>query len=148
MLRNLGIIMDTQKKVPFLYGKTDNVFLQLFRYTFVGGFAFTVDFGLLLILTESIGLHYLLSASIAFIAGLLVNYVISKLWVFDKTSIKNPKIEFFVFSLIGIIGLGLTDLLMWFFTDKMNMFYILSKILTTVIVYFWNFFARKYFIFK
>ena len=32
--------------------KTNNTFLQLFRYTFVGGAAFIVDFGLLYILTD------------------------------------------------------------------------------------------------
>lgn len=131
-----------------VYGKTNNLFLQLFRYTFVGCLAFIVDFGLLFLFTDFVGMHYLLSASLSFVAGLLVNYIISKLWVFDKTSIKNGKLEFLVFALIGVIGLGLTELLMWFFTDVLGFFYMLSKILTTAIVYFWNFFARKYMIFK
>ena len=43
-------------------GKTDNTIVQLFRYTFVGGFAFVVDFGLLYVLTEYAHFHYLLSA--------------------------------------------------------------------------------------
>ena len=131
-----------------VYGKTNNLFLQLFRYTFVGCLAFIVDFGLLFLFTDFVGMHYLLSASLSFVAGLLVNYIISKLWVFDKTSIKNGKLEFLVFALIGVIGLGLTELLMWFFTDVLGLFYMLSKVLTTAIVYFWNFFARKYMIFK
>ena len=128
-------------------GKTDNTLLQLFRYTFVGGFAFIVDFGLLYLLTEYANCHYLASAAIAFIAGLVVNYVLSKLWVFDKSSYTSRMAEFLMFALIGVIGLGFTELLMWLFTDIIGAYYIVSKILTTALVYFWNFFARKFFIF-
>jgi len=44
--------------------KTDNTLVQLFRYSFVGGFAFLLDFGSLFALTEFVGLHYLVSAVI------------------------------------------------------------------------------------
>lgn len=128
-------------------GKTDNTFFQLFRYTFVGGLAFVVDFGLLYLLTEFANFHYLTSAAIAFVAGLVVNYVLSKLWVFNKSSYKNKVAEFLMFALIGVIGLGFTELLMWLFTDIFGAYYIISKILTTMLVYFWNFFARKFMIF-
>ena len=131
----------------FFVGKTDKTLLQLFRYTFVGGFAFIVDFGLLFILTEYAGCHYLISAAIAFIAGLLVNYALSKLWVFNKSNYSNKLTEFLLFALVGIIGLGLTELLMWCFTTLLGIYYILSKMMTTAIVYLWNFFGRKYLIF-
>ena len=61
---------------------TDNLLLQLMRYTFVGGVAFVVDFALLYILTEYCHFYYIASATISFIAGLLVNFIISILWVF------------------------------------------------------------------
>lgn len=131
---------------PFI-GKTDSTFIQLFRYSFVGGFAFVVDFCLLYVLTEFVHLHYLASAAIAFLAGLMVNYVLSKLWVFTKSSYKSRVAEFLVFALIGVIGLGFTELLMWVFTDLVGAHYIVSKLFTTVLVYFWNFFARKIIIF-
>lgn len=135
-------------KIKHLFkGKTDNTFLQLFRYTFVGGLAFVVDFGLLFLLTELAHFHYLTSAAFAFLAGLLVNYILSKLWVFNTSSFKNRIIEFLVFAFIGVIGLGLTELLMWAFTEVIGTHYMLSKVLTTALVYFWNFFARKIIIF-
>lgn len=127
---------------------TNQVFLQLFRYTFVGGAAFLVDFGLLYFFTEVFHFHYLLSASLSFIAGLIVNYVISKLWVFQKSVIRNKGIEFLLFGMIGVVGLGFTDLFMWLFTDCLELYYMISKIITTAIVYFWNFFARKYLLFN
>lgn len=129
------------------FGKTDNTLLQLFRYTFVGGFAFVVDFGLLFVLTEYAGFLYLVSAAVAFVAGLLVNYALSKLWVFSRTNYSNRLVEFLLFALVGIIGLGLTEVFMWCFTTLLGLYYILSKVITTAIVYLWNFFGRKYLIF-
>ena len=130
----------------FVY-KTDSLIIQLIRYTIVGGLAFAIDFGLLFILTEYIGLFYVLSATLSFIAGLLVNYFISRIWIF-KSVIKNIKIEFTLFALIGVIGLGLNDLLIWIFTEKFHLHYMFSKLVTAVLVYLWNFFGRKYFLFN
>jgi putative flippase GtrA len=129
-------------------GKTDNTFYQLIRYTFVGGFAFLIDFGTLYALTEFINLHYLLSAGIAFILGLTTNYLMSIRWVFDSRNIQNKKLEFALFALIGLVGLGLNELFIWIFTDLLTIYYLLSKILTTVLVYLWNFFARKTILFN
>lgn len=130
----------------FVY-KTDSLIIQLIRYTIVGGLAFAIDFGLLFILTEYIGLFYVLSATLSFIAGLLVNYFISTSWIF-KSVIKNKQIEFTLFALIGVIGLGLNDLLIWIFTEKFHLYYMFSKLVTAVLVYLWNFFGRKYFLFN
>lgn len=44
-------------KIKSLFvGDTDNTFIQFFRYCFVGGFAFVVDFGVMTLLTEVFGL--------------------------------------------------------------------------------------------
>jgi len=129
-------------------GKTNNSFLQFFRYTFVGGFAFLVDFGLLILLTEYFHLYYLISAGIGFVFGLIVNYYLSVNWVFNNRVVENRLFEFLVFTLIGIVGLCLNELFLWLFTDKLLFHYILSKAITTFIVYFWNFFARKFLLFN
>lgn len=128
--------------------KTDNTFLQLIRYTIVGGFAFLIDFGTLYILTEFVNLHYLLSAGIAFILGLLTNYFLSIRWVFDTRIVRDKKLEFIIFAVIGLLGLGLNELFLWIFTDLLDIYYLVSKILTSMLVYLWNFFARKRILFR
>ena len=130
------------------YGSTDKLLVQFVRYFFVGGFAFVVDFGLLYILTEYAGLHYLLSATLSFIAGLLVNYIISCLWVFNGSKFKNRLVEFLFFATIGVVGLALNDTLIWLFTDCIGTHYMFSKIVAAAMVYLWNFFARKYLVFR
>ena len=130
------------------YGSTDKLLVQFVRYFFVGGFAFVVDFGLLYIFTEYAGLHYLLSATLSFIAGLLVNYIISCLWVFNGSKFKNRLVEFLFFAAIGVVGLALNDALIWLFTDCIGTHYMFSKIVAAAMVYLWNFFARKYLVFR
>ncbi len=130
-----------------MHEPSDNVFIQLFRYGFVGGTAFVVDFSVLYVLTRFAGLYYLLSAAIAFIIGLAVNYLLSISWVFNRRKVNNRFSELFIFTVIGIVGLLLTSLLMWLFTEQAGLFYLISKIITTAIVLIWNFTARKLILF-
>lgn len=128
--------------------KSNNIFVQLFRYLFVGGFAFVFDFGILYILTEYFQVYYLFSAAISFIIGLSINYVLSILWVFEKRTIKNYYLELFIFSFIGVVGLFLNEVILWFFTEKVGAYYLISKILATIIVLLWNFLVRKFVLFR
>lgn len=122
---------------------TDDVFVQFFRYLFVGGSAFLIDFFFLYFFTDICGVYYLVSATLSFIISLIYNYLISTYWVFNKNQIKNKFIEFSIFSLIGVIGLIFTEILLYLFTDILGLYYLLSKIITAIIVLFWNFIARR-----
>lgn len=136
--------VSSRKKIDdLLFNKTDSTLIQLFRYTFVGGIAFMVDFGSLFAFTEFLNIHYLVSAAIAFLLGLTTNYSLSVLWVFDKRSVQSRWVEYGIFAFIGLVGLGLNEIFIWFFTEEVHFHYLISKIISTVVVYFWNFFARK-----
>ena len=126
---------------------TSNWMLQLFRYGFVGGLAFVVDYGTLFCLTQFAGVPYLWSAAIAFILGLVTNYLISISWVFSHTGRMHIWQEFAVFAAIGVIGLALNEGIMYVGTDMLQLHYMVSKLISTGIVFFWNFFARKVLVF-
>jgi putative flippase GtrA len=130
-------------------GKSGNLAVQVFRYLVSGGTAFVVDAGLLALLTELFGREYLLIwTAIAFAAGLLITYLFSILWVFDKRRLKSRSAEIGIFVGIGVIGLGLTELLMWLLADKAGIHYLISKVITTVLVFVWNFVAKKTILFS
>jgi len=76
-----------------LKNPTDNTGIQLVRYTLVGGVAFLVDFGLLFMLTEYAGMHYLAAAAVAFLGGLTTNYALSVSWVFSRRSMGSGWME-------------------------------------------------------
>ena len=131
------------KLKSLLLDKSNQIHIQLVRYGFVGGCAYAVDFGFLYAFTEHLGIHYLISAALAFILGLITNYLLSIGWVFHTRSVDNQRMEFALFALIGVVGLGFNELFIWVFTEWGQMHYLVSKLISTVFVFFWNFFARK-----
>lgn len=134
--------------LSLLRGSTDNTLVQLFRYLIVGGGAFLVDFGSLYGFTEFAGVHYLLAAALAFLLGLVTNYLLSISWVFSSRKMGNRWVEFAVFGLIGVVGLGINELIIWQCTESLGFHYLVSKLAAAAVVLFWNFFARKYALFR
>ncbi len=140
--------------------KTDNTLVQFFRYVFVGGVAFLVDYGILMLLVELFGFYEIAANVISFIAGLAVNYALSTLWVFDESKVKNRMAEFIVFAVIGVIGMLINTGVLWLFTDiftDINLFghilpadkyYLIGKIAATGVSFIWNFVARKVILFS
>jgi putative flippase GtrA len=81
---------------------TKNGFLQFFRYLFVGGIATIVDWGILFLLTDLAHIYHLVSAIIAFVAGLITNFFLSKLLVFKANEARvNAVMEFISYAIIG-----------------------------------------------
>ena len=143
-----ALLKDFDLKGIFLT-PTKNGFLQFFRYLFVGGIATVVDWGVLMGLTELLQLHHLVSAIFAFVAGLGTNFLLSKLLVFRASEAKtNSLLEFLGYALIGVIGLGMTELIMFLFTDGLSLHYMLSKAIATAVVLVWNYLARKLLLYK
>lgn len=147
--------------------ETTNTFIQFFRSVFVGAVASVADLGVLILFRELVKLSETWSTVFGFIAGLTVNYVISTFWVFSKAKVKNRVFDFIAFGVIGIIGLGLTQLIIApFAMDGMfgqgflvsnavfgslipvDKYYIIGKLLSIVLVYIWNFCARKFILYR
>lgn len=126
---------------------SDSVPTEFLHYVVVGGIAFVVDFGALIFLAEAFGLHYLLSAAIAFCCGLATNYVLCVRWVFKTRSFANRQAEFVVFSIIGVIGLAINEFLMYLGTDVLGLDYRFSKLIAVTVVLIWNFGVRKVLLF-
>ncbi len=140
--------MISMEKETKPMSNTKKLFSQIIKFGFVGGTAFVIDAGLLFLLTEFCGIHYLISGMISFTASVIYNYILSVKWVFDAKKDANKTQEFIVFIVLSVIGLGINQLFMWLFVDMMHIYYMLSKIIATVIVMVYNFITRKIFLEK
>jgi GtrA-like protein. len=84
-------------------------------------------------------------------AGNVVNYLLSIGWVFSSEKRKMEKhrlLEITVFVLISLFGMGLNEFLMYLFVGVLVVQEMISKIVAAIIVLLYNFFARKYILFK
>lgn len=127
------------------------VLAQLARYSLVGGIAFIVDFGLFALCLYALEWHYLLANFMGLTAGLTLNYALSIRWVFSdcKRRLENRKLaEFSVFAIVGIIGVGINELLMLSLVDLFRIQEMASKMIAAIIVLLWNFCGRKLILFK
>ncbi len=126
--------------------KNNKLFIQIIRFGVVGGIAFIIDYITLVVCKEVLGLNVLISAAIAFTVSVIANYILSVKWVFDVDKNKSKQKNFIIFVIFSIIGLGLTELIMWFGTDIIKISYLIVKIVATAIVMVFNFITRKLFL--
>lgn len=144
------ILRDKNFKKLFV-GDTDNTLIQFFRYLFVGGLAFVVDFALSYIVFRFVFHEQKefgwIANALSFIAGLVVNYIVSTFWIFKTSKVENKLVEFISFAAIGVVGLlitiGITVLFEKWLGDTTHLFLIIAKIVSTAVSFLWNFFARK-----
>ena len=118
------------------------------RYLLVGGLAFVCDTSTLFSLTQFLKVNYLISAPLGFAVGTAVNYVLSRKWVFQRRRLANTPAEMTIFTLIGVVGLGLNEAILWIFQAKLGIYYLLGKGVSGVVVLGWNFGARKLALFR
>lgn len=119
---------------------------QMMKFGVVGIIAFVIDYGLMVLLTELVGLNYLVSATISFTVSVIFNYIASMRYVFAHKEGMSRKREFTIFVVLSIIGLGINNGLMWLGTSVMGISYLITKIFATAVVTVWNFVTRKKFL--
>ena len=122
---------------------TDNSFIQFIRYFFVGGIAAVVNIGMLFVFADIFNINYLISNIMAFICGHIVNFSLSKIFVFKNKNSINRVFEFVMYFVIGVLGLGFDTIMLWVFTSKLKIYYMISKVISTALTFIWNFVARK-----
>jgi hypothetical protein len=57
--------------------------------------------------------------------------------------VESVAVEFVVFSLIGTVGLGLNEAIIWFVREKIHLHYMVEKTVSAGVVLVWNFGARR-----
>lgn len=126
----------------------NQLFAQIVKFGFVGGLAFLIDYSILIMCKELLHFDVLLSAAIAFTISVIFNYLASVKWVFEVDQEKSTKRNFILFIVFSIIGLILTEMIMYIGTEIAGISYLIVKIFATAIVMVFNFITRKLFLEK
>ena len=126
--------------------KTRKLLIQIFKFVIVGGIATIIDFVFLYIFREFCHFPVLVSNTLSFCISVIYNYTASVKWVFDVNKEKNAKKQFVIFIVFSVIGLILNNIIMWITVDFLSIYYLLAKVVATVIVMIFNFVTRKIFL--
>jgi len=119
---------------------------QILRFFVVGCIATLIDFIFLYIFKELCNWHVILANTLSFTISVIYNYLASVKWVFNVNKKNSKKRNFILFILFSVIGLLINDFIMWIAVDKINIYYLVSKVIATAIVMVYNFVTRKLFL--
>ncbi|MDO8565350.1 MAG: GtrA family protein [bacterium] len=111
-------------------------------YVVTAGVATVVDVAILYFLTNFIGLYYLYSSIVSYVAGMITNYSTSKLFVFKNKS-ENITGQFSLFVVVAVIGLILNQIIIWLLVEYGQVWYLYAKFISILVVMFWSFYGHK-----
>lgn len=118
---------------------------DLILYLVVGAIATLVEWGCFFVLNQ--WLHYFLATALAFGLSTLANWFAGRVILFRQTSSPLLK-ELTQIYMASIIGLVMNLFIMWILVEFPGVSEMLSKIIATGIVFFWNFLVRKLLIYN
>ena len=132
---------------------TDDGIKQFVSYFGVGGAAALVEWGVFFLLVYLFNTPYLYATVLAFIVSTTVNWILGRMFAFKNSNYKGKKTQelilVFVVSAVGhVFNMILMYLFVSVFSMNSNILKTVSKVLSTGIVFFWNFLSRKYLIYK
>lgn len=114
---------------------------QIIKFCLTGGLCTVIDFGVLFVLTEQIGLSYVISNIISVSLSTIVNYILSKIIVFNFS---NTLRNFVVFIILSIVGLIINESLIILCVNVFTIDYKVGKTIATGVVMCFNYLTRKY----
>ena len=142
-----------------------NLFAQIMKFGMVGVICFFIDYmigiAVLNIILKLGGDQMFEFASMAgsamgFTVSVIINYILSFKFVFERKEDMNRKAEFVVFIILSVIGLGLNQFIIWVCVGPLyssiallrrllnyNLAYTGAKVIATAIVMVYNFISRK-----
>jgi putative flippase GtrA len=121
--------------------------MRLFKYFFVGGAAACLDIALFSLFASYFGLPWIPVSIATFILATLLNYFLSIQFVFESGVRYEKHMELIGVFLVSGLALFVNQLVLYISIEILGVQLIVSKIIATCTVFFWNYFARSKFIF-
>lgn len=112
---------------------------ELILYGIIGGLCASLDFGVYTLL--SLWIPFLWANIISVHCGIFCSFVLNRNYNFKVKD--NTGKRFISFYLVGLAGLGLSELLIYLLTVKFEWHYIVAKLLTVFVVALFQFVLNK-----
>jgi putative flippase GtrA len=120
---------------------------EAFGYGAASVCALAVDMSILWLLVQYGGWGYLAAATISFLAGAVVAYLVSVKLVFRQHRLADQRLEFLSFVGIGIVGLAVNAAVISLAVRYLGLHYLLAKCVAAGFTFLCNFVARRQILF-
>ncbi len=124
-----------------MFNLSPTIFLKFLKFSIVGFSGIFIDFGTTYLLKQKLNVHKYIANSTGFVFATVSNYYLNRIWTFKTTQV-NAIIQFEKFFIIALIGLIISNTLIYLLNEKLKLNFWLCKILAIVLVSFFNFFAN------
>ena len=120
---------------------------ELSGYGLASVLALGTDVGLLAVLVSRAHLHYLLAATISFVSGGILLYVLSVTLVFRVRRFTNRTLELSYFVALGTIGLAVNAVVIYVAVEMARVHFMVGKMLAAGCTFAANFLLRRQLLF-
>ena len=117
------------------------------RYFWVGACAALLDLAFFVLFHNLLGLNYLAVGVAGFVLATLLNYLLSIRWVFTSGARFGRGMEITSVYVVSLVGLALHAFVLYAAVESLALPPLLAKLLAIGLVFFWNYSARRYFVF-
>lgn len=122
---------------------------QFLKFSIVGGSSAMINFFILFVFTQWVGVWYLYSSIIAYVLSAIFNFTSNKFWTFRNKERGRVVVRQAVkFSIVISIGLAFNTFIIYLLTETQGFDYRISWVFATGVVTIWNYSFNRFWTFR
>lgn len=121
---------------------------QIIKYLIAGGTAALVDLGLLYFFTNFLGIWYLISACLAFVAAFFVSFSLQKFWTFRDGDKEVMFKQMRIYLAVALANFALNAGLMFILVDGFKIWYMFAQLMASGLIACESYLIYKFVIFN
>jgi putative flippase GtrA len=123
--------------------------MMIVRYFLVGGAAAIIDLVIFSLMVKGLQQPWFEAALISFVFATAANYLLSIRFVFSSGArFSRRRHEFGAVVLVSLAGLAINQVVLWLVIERIHLDPLIAKVIGTGVVFFWNYGARKQYLFR
>jgi len=119
---------------------------QMRRYLIIGLLSAGTEYIILYCLTNYKSIWYVSSNTIALTVGFWISFLMNKFWSFNSR--RGILRQLLLYGILFAFNLVVSNTIIFLLTEKMGLYYMLSKLFATGVIVLWNFIIYKKIIYK
>lgn len=138
--------LQVRNMLPEKFTPITEELIKMFHFACVGAAMGVLNIGIIYTLTSILGIYYIISAIISYQVLLVLSFTSNDKLTFRAVTnhtLPNRWHRFGSYYLVSLAGMLFYITVMFIFTESFHIYYLISSILSTLLVFLWNYFVNK-----